>query len=98
MESGNPVYYGALNDTDWYQPLYNSISTQAGCSNSTDTLQCLREVPYATLNAIINGTTIVNGQQLTAWGPAVDGGFIQKYTSLQLARGEFVHVPILSGG
>jgi carboxylesterase type B len=97
MESGNPVYYGGFRGGDMAQPLYSAISSQAGCSNTTDSLQCLRGVPYGTLNAIINGTTTVNGTRLVSWGPTVDGDFIQKYTSLQLAEGAFVHVPILSG-
>jgi carboxylesterase type B len=99
MESGNPVAYGALNGTEWYQPLYDSISLQAGCNNSLNSLECLRAVPYETLNSIINGTTTAsNGAALTAFGPTVDGDFIARYTSLQLADGDFVKVPIISGG
>lgn len=97
MESGNPVYYNGFGGTDQSQPMYASIVSQAGCSNSTDSLQCLREVPYDQLNAIINGTTVINGSTLNSWGPTIDGDFVQKYTSLQLKEGAFVHVPILSG-
>jgi Carboxylesterase family len=99
MESGNPVAYGALNTSEWYQPLYDSISSQAGCNSSLDSLDCLRSVPYETLNGIINGTTTAaNGAALTAFAPTVDGDFIARYTSLQLADGDFVKVPIISGG
>lgn len=31
------------------------------------------------------------------WMPAVDQDFIAKYTSIQLADGDFVQVPIISG-
>jgi carboxylesterase type B len=98
MESGNPVFYSVLNTTEWYQPLYDAISSQAGCNSSLDSLACLRSVPFETLNNIINGTTTVDGTALTAFNPTVDGDFIQRYTSLQLADGDFVKVPIISGG
>jgi hypothetical protein len=99
MESGNPVDYGALNTSEWYQPLYDAISSQAGCNSSLNSLDCLRSVPYKTLNSVINGTTTAaNGAALTAFGPTVDGDFIARYTSLQLADGDFVKVPIISGG
>ncbi|KAF2434420.1 alpha/beta-hydrolase [Tothia fuscella] len=97
MQSGNPVYYNGFGRTNTYQSLYDEIITQAGCANSTDSLQCLRGVTYGTLNAIFNGTTTVNGSSLNAWGPVIDGDFIQKFTSLQLQNNAFVHVPILSG-
>ena len=94
MESGNPVFYSTLNGTQWYQPLYNYLTDATGCGNATDTLQCLRGLPYTQLNAVINATA----KPLTnSWNPTVDGDFIQKFTSLQLAEGAFVRVPIISG-
>jgi acetylcholinesterase len=98
MESGNPIYYAAMNGSEWYQPLYDAISSQAGCCNSSDSLKCLRSVPFQTLNGIINGTKTVDGTTLTNFGPTIDGDFIQRFTSLQLADGAFVKVPIISGG
>jgi carboxylesterase type B len=98
MESGNPVFYGALNTSEWYQPLYDAIASQAGCAISLNSLDCLRSVPFETLNDIINSTTTIDGTALTAFNPTVDGDFIQRYTSLQLADGDFVKVPIISGG
>ncbi|TKA57026.1 hypothetical protein B0A49_09733, partial [Cryomyces minteri] len=92
MESGNPVAYGALNGTDFYQPLFDRVVSAAGCSDASDKLDCLRHVPFATLNRVLNNTNIS-----TSWNPAVDGDFIQRYTSIQLAEGDFVKVPIISG-
>lgn len=43
---------------DTFQPVYNAIINQAGCASSNDTLNCLRELPYAKLNAILNSTAI----------------------------------------
>ncbi|KAF2100500.1 alpha/beta-hydrolase [Rhizodiscina lignyota] len=81
MESGNPIPYFPLNGVDYYQPLYDLLVNSTGCGNSTDTLQCLRGVPFESLNK----------------NPALDGDFVQQYPSIQLAQGRFVHVPIIDG-
>ena len=64
----------------------------AGCTKATDSLDCLRHVPYTKLNAILN-TTEFSG----AWNPVVDGDFIQRYASIQLSEGDFVKVPVIDG-
>lgn len=98
MESGNPVFYGPMNTSEWYQPRFNALVNLTNCTDSLDKLQCLREVPYETLNNAINGTTTVDGVTLQfGFNPTMDGDMIQRYTSLQLAEGAYVHVPILDG-
>ncbi|EXJ96405.1 hypothetical protein A1O1_01531 [Capronia coronata CBS 617.96] len=99
MESGNPVYWISLYTPDYFQDTYDTIVGSAGCNTSLDTLQCLREVSTDTLNTIINTTTpaLIAGANWTVYAPVMDGDFLQKYTSLQLQEGQFVHVPILSG-
>ncbi|KAF1983101.1 carboxylesterase family protein-like protein [Aulographum hederae CBS 113979] len=92
MESGNPVPYFTLNGTQAYQPLYDNVTASTNCSDAIDTLQCLRTVPYAVLNAAFNRTGYTTG-----FHPVVDGDFIQKYPSIGLAEGAFVQVPIISG-
>lgn len=92
MESGNPVAYQPLNGTDFYQPRYAALIAAAGCTNATSSLACLRALPLFVLNNILN-TTEFNQY----WYPTVDGDFIARYGSEQLADGAFVHVPILSG-
>jgi carboxylesterase type B len=93
MESGNPVNYLPYRDAGFYQPSYDLIVNQTGCHNQTDTLGCLRTVPYAKLNAVFNQTVF----QLTPFEPVIDGDFIQKFGSIQLADGDFVKVPIIDG-
>ena len=45
MESGGAV--GApLNGTDWYQHMYDELVASVGCANATDSLSCIRTVPY----------------------------------------------------
>jgi len=35
--------------------------------------------------------------RLTGWGPIVDGDFIERFGSIQLAEGAFLKVPIVDG-
>lgn len=58
----------------------------------TNTLDCLRALPFTVLNNILNTTTFSS-----RWNPALDGDFIARYGSEQLADGAFVHVPIING-
>ncbi|KAH0283863.1 alpha/beta-hydrolase [Aureobasidium namibiae CBS 147.97] len=92
MESGNPISYGALNTSGEYQPKFAALGQAAGCGNSTSTLDCLRALPFTVLNNVLNTTQFNSG-----WNPALDGDFIARYGSEQLADGAFVHVPIIDG-
>ncbi|KAG9602417.1 alpha/beta-hydrolase, partial [Aureobasidium melanogenum] len=92
MESGNAISYNALNGSDTYQPIYSALTKAAGCGNTTNTLDCLRALPFTVLNNILNTTDFSSG-----WNPALDGDFIARYGSEQLADGSFVHVPIING-
>ncbi|PYH77459.1 alpha/beta-hydrolase [Aspergillus uvarum CBS 121591] len=94
MESGPVIPQGPLNLTSEYQERFDGIVAAAGCSshqNSTK-LDCLRSLPFATLNNILNTTTYNTG-----WEPTVDGDFVARYPSQQLEDGAFVHVPIIAG-
>jgi acetylcholinesterase len=92
MESGNPIAFGPLLGTETYQAQYNALVATAGCSNSANSLQCLRELPFVILNNILNTTEFNNN-----WSPALDGDFIARLGSEQFADGSFVHVPIIDG-
>ncbi|KIY48513.1 alpha/beta-hydrolase [Fistulina hepatica ATCC 64428] len=89
MESGCAY---PLNTSDSYQSMYDSIVELAGCAGTTDTLDCLRTVPFTVINNILN-TTEFNEY----WGPTLDGDFVARYPSDQLSDGDFVHVPIIAG-
>lgn len=91
MESGNPVPYQSYRTTQEYQPLYEKLVKSAGCNHAIDTLDCLRTVPYKKLNKLLNNTNAAT------WQPIVDGDFVARWGSIQLAEGAFVHVPILDG-
>lgn len=81
----------ALNGTDYFQPYYNQVVNATGCSMAVNTLDCLRSVPFETLNAAYNTSAY------SVWFPVVDGDIIRKYPSIQLAAGDFLRVPILVG-
>ncbi|KAK3110262.1 hypothetical protein LTR53_015626 [Teratosphaeriaceae sp. CCFEE 6253] len=91
MESGNPVNYQSYRDNEYWQPLYDSLVNQTGCTSAIDTLDCLRHVPFDVINTALNGTALGRFQ------PYVDGDFIQRFASIQLAEGDFVKVPIIDG-
>ncbi|KAL4897360.1 Alpha/Beta hydrolase protein [Aspergillus ambiguus] len=93
MESGSSIYYGSNNATG-YQSLYDDLTAKVNCSDSTDSLQCLREVPFEELNAAINGT---NGKSQYNFSPVIDGDFVREWGSIQLRNHQFVKVPILAG-
>ncbi len=48
MSSGSPLPSGDITNL---QPTYDTIVEHAGCANSSDTLECLRQVPVDTLLA-----------------------------------------------
>lgn len=91
MESGNPVNYNAFKSIIDYQPTYDALVNATGCSNAIDNLDCLRQAPYDTVNNFFNSTAG------SGWNPIVDGDFIARWGSIQLAEGAFVKVPIIDG-
>ena len=48
MNAGSPVPTGDITEL---QQFYDQIVDHAGCSNATDTLDCLRNIPAANLTA-----------------------------------------------
>ncbi|KAK4625496.1 Lipase 1 [Fulvia fulva] len=92
MESGNPIPYNSYFSDERHQPKYNDLLEATNCTDELDTLDCLRLVPEATLQNIFNTTSLNSG-----WSPIVDGDFIQRWGSIQLAQGAFVKVPIIDG-
>lgn len=93
MESGGSISASTGNFTT-YQSSYNTLAASVNCSSAEDSLQCLREVPFETLNSVLNGT---DGSSVYDFSPVVDGDFMRNYGSVQLNNHEFVKVPIISG-
>jgi carboxylesterase type B len=92
-QSGGPVASSRLLTPEQWQPYYNNITLAAGCSNSTDSLACLRTIPTQTLSNILNSTVTASAP----WGPQIDRDFLQSSFTQSLLDGKFVRVPILQG-
>ncbi|KAJ5651831.1 hypothetical protein N7507_009257 [Penicillium longicatenatum] len=93
MESGGSIAASPSNYTG-FQSTYDELVSQVNCTGTVDALQCLREVPFATLNAVLNGT---GGSSEYNFWPVVDGDLIRNWGSVHLNKHEFVKVPILAG-
>lgn len=64
MAAGSPIPTG---DITLLQPQYDQLVEEAGCSDATDTLECLRQVPAATL--VDAGKTLPNlFDYAVSWG------------------------------
>ncbi|KFY47887.1 hypothetical protein V495_01758 [Pseudogymnoascus sp. VKM F-4514 (FW-929)] len=93
LESGGSIATGAMNTTA-YQSQYNTLVSRVNCTQEVDTLQCLREVPFDTLNSVLNSSV---STQPFNFAPLVDGDILRSWGSRQLAEKQFVKVPILCG-
>ncbi|KAF9251790.1 hypothetical protein DTO013E5_3782 [Penicillium roqueforti] len=93
MQSGGSISANPGNYTT-FQSNYNTLASNVGCLDVVDSLQCLREVPFETLNAVLNGT---GGNSDYNFWPVVDGDLIQTWGSIQLNKHAFVKVPIIAG-
>jgi acetylcholinesterase len=61
MQSGFPVPIG---DFSSGQGVYDLIVQGAGCAESNDTLECLRTVPFETLQTAVDATPNAFGPQV----------------------------------
>lgn len=61
MESGSPIPVGDIANGQKY---YDFIVDKTGCSGASDTLQCLRGVPYADLKAAVDETPSIFSYQV----------------------------------
>ncbi|TFY80547.1 hypothetical protein EWM64_g3464 [Hericium alpestre] len=96
MEDGTLLPVG---DISHGQKYYDTLVQQTGCSNASDTLECLRQAPYDLLKAAVGQTPAVTSYQAVnlAWMPRVDGAFL-KDSPLQLVKqGSVAKLPMISG-
>lgn len=93
MESGTILGQPLQNNLtitheDGYQNIYDAITRTVGCSNVTDTLACLRTVPYKDL---------FHAFESQVYTPIVDGDLITRFPSKSLALGKVADVAIPAG-
>jgi carboxylesterase type B len=81
------------NGSSWYQPIYNKIVQQTNCTDSPDTLECLRTIPYETIFPFLDSSKVGG----PGFYPTVDGDIIPNYPTDLLHSGQFAHIPHLYG-
>jgi hypothetical protein len=76
------------------QPYYDSIVNQTGCASASDTLACLRTIPYQTLLDAVNQTPSVFSYMSLrlAFGPWTDGVFLTENAQDLLAKRDYTKV------
>ncbi|KAJ7599915.1 carotenoid ester lipase precursor [Mycena floridula] len=96
MQSGSPFAGGDINNG---QPYYDAVVSETGCSGASDTLECLRTVPYKTLKAAIDKSPgLFSYQSLRlAWAPRVDGIFLKNIPQSLVHAGLVANIPFVSG-
>ncbi|KAI0793056.1 carotenoid ester lipase precursor [Irpex lacteus] len=95
-ESGAPIPVG---DITVGQPVYDAIVQQTGCSGSSDTLACLRKVPYPILKAASDQAPALLGHTGVDLGylPRADGEFLTEPPQHLVRSGKVAKVPFVSG-
>ncbi|PQE07089.1 extracellular lipase protein [Rutstroemia sp. NJR-2017a BVV2] len=107
---GKPLFRGAIMNSGSVVPadpvdcpkgqaIYDTVVKAAGCSSSSDSLACLRGVPYATL---LNATNSVSGllsytSVALSYLPRPDGTVFTKSPDLLVAAGSYAKVPFIIG-
>ncbi|EIW81505.1 carotenoid ester lipase precursor [Coniophora puteana RWD-64-598 SS2] len=96
MDSGAPLWLGNITHG---QPYYDHIVDETGCSNSSDTLDCLRNAPFEALMSATNSTPNMFSYQAlaTAWIPRVDGVFLTDNPQQLVKQGSIADVPFING-
>ncbi|KAH8982171.1 carotenoid ester lipase precursor [Lactarius hatsudake] len=96
MQSGGPIPVG---DIENGQPYYDFMVQKTGCSGSSDTLGCLRKVPYNTFKKAMDESPNFFAYQglILAWMPRVDGVFLTEPPQYSVLRGHVSNVPMITG-
>ncbi|KAF5376939.1 hypothetical protein D9615_007293 [Tricholomella constricta] len=96
MQSGSPI---PVADITHGQKYYDAIVSQTGCAGSSDTLACLRTVPYKTLKAAVDRSPgIFDYQSLNlAWLPRADGTFLTDNPQKLVQEGKVANIPFITG-
>lgn len=96
MQSGSPIPVG---DITHGQQFYDALVSDTGCAGSSDTLQCLREVPFNQLKAAVNESPGIFAYQSLAltWLPRADGNFLPDLPQQLVLKGIVANIPFVTG-
>ncbi|EIW62500.1 carotenoid ester lipase precursor [Trametes versicolor FP-101664 SS1] len=96
MHAGGPLPTG---DIEILQPFYDTVVAHANCTGAADTLECLRQVPAATLQEA--GAAVPNlfdyPGLAEAWAPRADGVFIGAPPQHLVLAGSVANIPFITG-
>ncbi|KAK7018158.1 COesterase domain-containing protein [Favolaschia claudopus] len=96
MQSGSPVPVGPIENGQKY---YDDLVAGTGCAGATDTLACLRTVPYTKLKAAQDASPFFLSYQslVLAWLPREDGVFLTDNPQRLVQQGKVANVPFVTG-
>ncbi|KAH9167333.1 carotenoid ester lipase precursor [Lactarius sanguifluus] len=96
MQSGGPIPVGDIENGQRY---YDFMVEKTGCSKASNTLDCLRKVPYNTYKRAMDDSPNFFAYQglVLAWLPRVDGVFLKEPTQHSVLRGNVANVPMITG-
>ncbi|KAI0694774.1 carotenoid ester lipase precursor [Earliella scabrosa] len=96
MQSGSPIPVG---DIENGQSDYDTLVAKTGCSGAKDTLQCLRDVPFATLKKAVDSSPGIFAYQSLqlAWLPRADGNFLADAPQKLVQQGKVANIPFVTG-
>ncbi|ETW82193.1 Esterase/lipase/thioesterase [Heterobasidion irregulare TC 32-1] len=96
MQSGSPIPTG---DITTNQPHYDAVVNETGCAGAADTLQCLRGVSFASLQAAANKSPgLFTPQSLNLeWLPLVDGDIFTEDPQVLVQKGSVANIPFITG-
>ncbi|KAJ7791515.1 Alpha/Beta hydrolase protein [Mycena olivaceomarginata] len=97
MQSGSPGPSAPYIEKG--QKYYDQIVAQTGCSGASDTLACLRTVPFANLKAAQDATPFIFSYQslVLTWLPRADGTFLSDNPQRLVQQGNVANVPFVTG-
>ncbi|KAL7906938.1 alpha/beta-hydrolase [Trichoderma velutinum] len=86
-------------DSPKAQAVYNNVVSKAGCSGSSDTLACLRKLPYNQFLSAVNSVpSIFSYSSLgLSYLPRPDGVILQDSPDALLDQGKYYPVPMIVG-
>ncbi|KAJ6488863.1 sterol esterase [Mycena sanguinolenta] len=96
LQSGPAVHIGSLADG---QSDYDTLAAATNCNASSDSLNCLRHVPFDTLITAVNNTAdIFSYRSLNLiWAPRIDGDIIERNPWASISEGMYAKIPMLAG-
>ncbi|MCJ1312796.1 hypothetical protein MMC25_006472 [Agyrium rufum] len=91
--------FGAIRTIEESQYQYDGLVKRAKCSDSKDTLKCLRSLDFATLqNANLNQPFPgAPGNPIFPYNPTLDFDFVTDYPLNSFDAGKFIRVPTIWG-